>query len=292
MRGIDRFARVGSGVYRRSQRFIRPAHRPSGSGWLLLFLSFAAVPATIIAFAKENLMGIAVNAGGYALFIFAAWLMRHGAAAEADYYNGRIVRPPKWPLKTFAAVVTASATGLIARLGAGHSLWMAAAFALGAFLGMYLTYGFDPRPRKTVAASGAYSADEIIETLDNAKKIITRIEQANGRIHNHDFNSRIQRICEVAGNILTMLEEDPRDIRRARKFLNVYLDGARQVTEGYADTHRYVRDDMLEQNFRNVLDTIEQVFKEQKEKLLENDVFDLDVQIEVLQKQLKREGVI
>ena len=292
MRVMNRFARVGSGVYRRSQQFIRPAHRPSGKGWLLLFLPFAAVPATIIAFAKENLMGIAVNAGGYALFIFAAWLMRQGALAEAEYHNSRISRPPKWPLKTFAAVVAALATGMIAHLGAAHSPWMAAAFALGALLGMYLTYGFDPRARKTVAASGAYSADEIIETIDNAKQTIARIEQANGRIQNHEFNSRIQRICEVAGSILTMLEEDPRDIRRARKFLNVYLDGARQVTEGYADTHRYVVSDVLEQNFCNVLDTIEQVFKEQKEKLLENDVFDLDVQIEVLQKQLQREGVI
>jgi 5-bromo-4-chloroindolyl phosphate hydrolysis protein len=292
MRVINRFTRVGSGVCRRSQQFIRPAHRPSGKGWLLLFLPFAAVPATIVAFAKENLMGIVVNAGGYALFIFAAWLMRHGASVEAEYHNSRVSRPPKWPLKTFAAVVAALATGLIAHLGAGHSPWMAAAFALGAFLGMYLTYGFDPRTRKTVAASGAYSADEIIETIDNAKKTIARIEQANGRIRNHEFNSRIRRICEVAGSILTMLEEDPRDIRRARKFLNVYLDGARQVTEGYADTHRHVVSDVLEQNFCNVLDTIEQVFEEQKEKLLENDVFDLDVQIEVLQKQLKREGVI
>ncbi len=289
---MNRFARVGSGVYRRSQRYIRPVHRPSGSGWLLLFLPFAAIPATIVAFAKENLMGIAVNAGGYALFIFAAWLMRHGAAAEAEYHNSRIARPPQWPLKTFAAVVAASATGLIAHLGAGHSLWMAAAFTLGAFLGMYLTYGFDPRSKKTVASNSAYSADEIIETIDNARKVIATIEQANGRIQNHEFNSRIQRICEVAGSILTMLEEDPRDIRRARKFLNVYLDGARQVTEGYADTHRQVGTDVLEQNFRDVLDTIEQVFREQKEKLLENDVFDLDVQIEVLQKQLKREGVI
>lgn len=292
MRVINRFARVGSGVFRRSQRFIRPAHRPSGSGWLLLFLPFAAVPATIIAFAKENLVGIVVNAGGYALFIFAAWLMRQGVSAEAEYQNSRIAHQPKWPYKMLAAVVAASATGLIAQLGAGHLFWMAAAFALGAFLGMYLTYGFDPRSSKTVAASGAYSADEIIETIDNAKKTIARIEQANGRIRNREFNNRIERICEVAGSVLTMLEEDPRDIRRARKFLNVYLDGARQVTEGYADTHRHVRNDVLEQNFRNVLDTIEQVFNEQKGKLLENDVFDLDVQIEVLQKQLKREGVI
>jgi hypothetical protein len=41
-----------------------------------------------------------------------------------------------------------------------------------------------------------------------------------------------------------------------------------------------------------VLDSIETVFKEQKEKLLEEDLFDLDVQMEVLATQLKNEGVV
>ena len=48
----------------------------------------------------------------------------------------------------------------------------------------------------------------------------------------------------------------------------------------------------MEDNFRNVLVTIEDVFGEQYKKLLENDVLDLDVQIEVLTTQLKREGVL
>jgi len=41
-----------------------------------------------------------------------------------------------------------------------------------------------------------------------------------------------------------------------------------------------------------VLDSIETVFQEQKDKLLEEDLFDLDVQIEVLAKQLKHEGIV
>jgi hypothetical protein len=41
-----------------------------------------------------------------------------------------------------------------------------------------------------------------------------------------------------------------------------------------------------------VLMTIEDVFQEQHQKLLEHDLMDLDVQIEVLATQLKREGVV
>nr|WP_305910298.1 5-bromo-4-chloroindolyl phosphate hydrolysis family protein [Methylomarinum sp. Ch1-1]MDP4522635.1 5-bromo-4-chloroindolyl phosphate hydrolysis family protein [Methylomarinum sp. Ch1-1] len=131
----------------------------------------------------------------------------------------------------------------------------------------------------------------MFRTLEESALIIRDIEQANDKIENPELNQRIERICEIANGILAEIEADPRDIRRARKFLNVYLDGARKVTEGYARTHRHSQSGELEQNFRNVLATIESVFQEQKQKLLEDDVFDLDVQIEVLNTQLKREGI-
>ena len=91
--------------------------------------------------------------------------------------------------------------------------------------------------------------------------------------------------------ITDIVEDDPRDLRRARKFLRTYLDGAQRVTEGYANTHKYGDNGELENNFRNVLDTIETVIEEQKGKLLENNLTELDVQIEVLQMQLEKEGV-
>ena len=65
-----------------------------------------------------------------------------------------------------------------------------------------------------------------------------------------------------------------------------------RVTEGYAHAHRSGHTGELEENFRNVLQTIEGVFDEQHQKLLEHDKLDLDVQIEVLSTQLKKEGVI
>ncbi len=64
------------------------------------------------------------------------------------------------------------------------------------------------------------------------------------------------------------------------------------MTTGYANTHLQAEIPELEQNFRSLLDNIENVFKEQKEKLLQEDLFDLDVQIEVLAKQLKHEGIV
>jgi hypothetical protein len=79
-------------------------------------------------------------------------------------------------------------------------------------------------------------------------------------------------------------------LRRARRFLTVFLEGAEQVSDGYARTHRYSDSAELEQSFRTVLITIEDQFKSQRARLRQADVLDLDVQIEVLKKQLAQEG--
>ncbi|MGZ8223286.1 MAG: 5-bromo-4-chloroindolyl phosphate hydrolysis family protein [Methylobacter sp.] len=282
---MNRFSKVKRTVSDVLQRY-------SPRGLLLYFLPIALIPATFIALGKGHLLNILVNAAGFAFYMLAAWCLRKGLQAEYIYTQSRIARPPEKPLKTIAAIITALTTAMIAWLGAQHSLPVALMFAGGAFLGMYLRYGLDPRDENKITAAQGYSGDEIHQALETSSRIIRNIEQSNERIRNTELNRRIERICAVADSILAEIAADPRDFRRARKFLNVYLDGVLQVTQGYAKTHQQTHSGELEQNFRNVLDTIETVFQEQRQKLLEEDVFDLDVKIEVLNTQLKQEGIL
>lgn len=269
-----------------------PGRFPSPKGILMFLLPLPVLFAAIASLARGDLGGLLGNAAGYGLFLAGALLLRRGLLAEAEYERRRVSRAP-WPLKTLGGGVAALATGVTAWLGAGQHPVMAVAFGLAALLGCYLTYGFDPRAAKRFTdRDGVDTTDRVLEALAQAERGITAIEQATRNIRNAELNNRLRRIAAKARQILTMLEEDPRDLRRARKFLNVYLDGARQVTEGYAKTHARVAAPELEDNFRRVLVTIEEVFQEQQQKLLETDVTDLDVQIEVLTTQLKREGVI
>lgn len=261
-------------------------------GLLLYILPLALIPASVLSFVYADFLRIIINTTGCAGFLFAASLLRKGLAAEAEYQDKKITLAPKWPLKTLAALLVAFTTTGTALLGVGHSLLISIMFGLGALVGMFLLYGFDPRQEKTVIGSHGYSAEEISQTVVEAEAKISGIEHANKQINNRQFKQRIQTICTHAREIVGLLEEDPGDIRRARKFLNIYLDGAFKVTEGYADMHRKYQSEQLTENFDHVLQTIESVFIEQKQKLLEDDVLDLDVQIEVLTAQLKHEGVI
>ncbi len=264
----------------------------SPRGLLLYLLPLSLIPATIMALSRGHLLAIIVNAGGFTAYMLAARCLRRGLRLEREFLKSRIASSVKSSLKFLAAVIAAITTGVIAWLGVQQALMVALLYAGGAFLGMYLSYGFDPRQTKKVAGADGYSSEEIMQVLKESSKKIRSIELANHKINNAELNQRIDRICDIADAILQEIESDPRDLRRSRKFLNVYLNGAKQVTEGYARTHKNTQTGGLEQNFRNVLETIETVFQEQQQKLQEDDIFDLDVQIEVLTTQLKREGIV
>lgn len=261
-------------------------------GLFLYILPLALIPAAILSFVYGDLLRIIINLGGCASYLLSANLLRNGIAAEKEYLDKKITLAPKWPLKTISAVIVSITTAGVAFLGADNTFFVSIAFGLGALAGMTLLYGLDPRQEKKLAGAHGYTTEEISSTIAEAEAQILGIELANKQINNRAFNKRIRDICTQAQEIVGLLEEDPRDIRRARKFLNTYLDGALKVTKGYADMQRKHQSEQLAKNFEHVLYTIESVFVEQKQKLLEDDVLDLDVQIEVLTSQLKNEGVV
>ncbi len=261
-------------------------------GLLLFLFPLPILGALVVSLAKGNMAGVLGDACAGLLFFVGALSMRRGLAIEEDYRHRSIAVPPKIPFKTVGGVAVAVATAIAAYYGAGHSVGIALSFAVGAFAGCYLTYGSDPSKAKgPIAAHHAYTTEEVINALQDATQRVKQIERANREIHNQEMHNRLRRIVESTHKILQLIEEDPRDLRRARKFLNTYLEGTQRITEGYVKMTQQTHSDALAENFRNVLVTIEDVFQEQHRKLLENDVLDLDVQIEVLATQLKREGV-
>ncbi len=258
---------------------------------LLWLLPLPLIPATVIALSSGQLSAFLANAGAYSLFLVGAMLARRGFQQEVLQQRLRFQAAGRWPFKTLGAVTVALATALTAWAGAGHAQPTALAFGAGAFVAFVLLYGLDPRRQAAVAQSRDANVQGVSAALQQAEQKILTIEQACGRIDPPELRQRLVRISALARDILTQIARDPRDLRRARKFLNTYLDGAQRVVSGFAEAHANGRAQLLEENFRRVLVTIEEVFEQQYQRLLENDLRDLDVQMEVLETQLKREGL-
>jgi len=263
-------------------------------GTFLFVLPLPMLLAALLALGRGRLGAFTVDAAGFALFLAAAYLTRRGIQLSRQpptrQYGGR--RRADVPLQNLGGGLLAVTTGLCAFVAVGYGAAISLAFGAVAALGFHLLYGFiAPEPKQ--ASFDRSAADrKVAAALDEAEQRIMAIEEVSRAIGNAELRGRLERIAGRGRQVLDRIAERPQSMRRARKFLTVYLEGTRQVCEGYARTHQAAESRELEQNFRNVLSTIEEVFAEQEKKLLETDVMDLDVQIEVLHTQLKREGII
>jgi 5-bromo-4-chloroindolyl phosphate hydrolysis protein len=223
----------------------------------------------------------------------AGWFLRKARIYEIEANRRKWTRATRVPWRFSAAIFAGGSAFLVTTLLMEHNIFVGALAALGGFAGVIMAYGFDPQyDRKKDVSRFGVTTEEIVEALDEAEQNLAQIQTAAGEIGNTELRSRLGRIVDKTRGILRQIEEDPKDLRRARKFLKVYLSGARDVTRQYASTHSRQQNDELEGNFRNVLMSIEDVIEEQHQKLLDNDVLDLDVKIEVLETQLKHEGII
>ncbi len=263
-------------------------------GFLLYILPLPLLPAFFFSLRDGQIVQALAQAAGFVSVMAAATLIRKGIRLDNEAAKRRLRRRASTvQYRMLGAGLVSAGMFLVAWLGTNnaHSLIESVLYAAAVLLGCYLYYDFDPARKDPEVAAVGITTEELIELLDEAEGRIEGIEQASRQIHNLEFKDRLRRIVKEARDILDTIEKDPADARRARKFLKVYLDGAQQVTEGYARTHTADEKHALEDNFRRVLTTIETVIAEQQLKLAENNLSDLDVTIEVLQMQLEREGV-
>lgn len=257
----------------------------------LLFLFVWPLPiAAFLALLMGDLALLAGSAGPFALTMLAASLLRRGIAAREE---GRQPDGPRRPLTAAAGLIGLSAF-LAALFGADYPWFFALGFGAAAAAGMVLLFGLDaPAPSRPLPGGVSPFTPEERRLIEQSRARIASLESASARLASAEFRSRLDRVAGWARAVIEEIERDPRDLRRARKSLIVYLEGAEKVTARYLETHPRAGDQagVLEESYRTLLDALERAFADQYAKLIENDAMDLDVQIEVLTKRLKEEGV-
>lgn len=263
---------------------LTPNQRPKAL--MLFMLPLPLVAVLLASVVGGELLRMITSAGCLATFVAAALLMRKGLLEEYAFSQRRHVVKAPAPLKLLASLLVGVATGVSAMVLSGNGLFDAVGFGAGAAAGSLLLYGLDPRPSRAAQLDAAGA-----EVLALAEQKILDIEQANSAITCAELTQRLDRITDKARAVLQVLEERPEQLGSARRFLTNYLEGAERVARGFARTHQQTGDQALEEKFRSVLATIESSFDQQRERLLEDDMMDLDVQIEVLKTQIEREGV-
>lgn len=253
---------------------------------LLFVLPFAiAIPA----FWRDP-VGLALGLGAFALLMLSAWLTREGVRAEDAYNARKVARRPGIPRKMFGSVLMG---GGLALAGVSPEGGLLAPIIFGV-LGTVLhgaAFGPDPLTDKTAEDIDLFQSDRVARVVDEAERYLEEMREAVATLGDRHLNDRVAQFAATARRMCRTVEDDPRDLTGVRRYLGVYLLGARDAGRKFAELYARKHDPHARKDFEALLDDLEKSFAARTEKLLIDDKTDLDVEIEVLRERLDREGV-
>jgi 5-bromo-4-chloroindolyl phosphate hydrolysis protein len=109
------------------------------------------------------------------------------------------------------------------------------------------------------------------------------------RARDRQLKARVDRFTATARKLFRTVEDDPRDLTAARKYLGVYLQGAKEATVKFADLYASGRNLKMRDDYLSLLDDLETTFANRTTALLSDNHTDLNVEIEVLRDRLRFE---
>lgn len=263
---------------------VAPRRRDGRSG-VLFFLP--------ILFAINGLRGepraLVLGLAAAAVLMLAAWLTRDGIRAHNAYDERKVARKPAIPRKLFGAVLTGAALvigGMIAQPGLVYPMLFGlagTALHLGAF-------GLDPMSNKGLEGVDDFQVQRVARAVDEAEALLAGMKDAILRAGDRTLEARVEKFAVTARGLFRSVEGDPGDLTAARKYLSVYLLGARDATVKFADAYSQARDSKIRTDYESLLADLETTFAQRTKSLLSGSHTDLDVEIQVLRDRLKLES--
>lgn len=238
----------------------------------------------------QPVAAIATDLAGMGGLLLSAWLTRDGVRAEDAYAERTVARRPAIPRKIFGAVSMGMGVALLVFGGQWAVLpalligVIAAALHLGAF-------GLDPLSDKGLAGVDRMQSDRIARKIDEAEKLLDQMRDAIRRARDTQVEDRVAGFCETVRVLFRQVEADPRDLPAARRYLGVYLQGARDATMQFVNLYTRGRDAQVRADYIAFLDDLDQNFASRTTAFLRDDRTNFDIETEVLRERLNRENM-
>ena len=262
--------------------------RRTRAGGRVNLLFFVPIPYALIAFGQEP-AGLFRNLLAFGLLTLAAWLTREGIIAQEAYEGRNVAKRPAIPRKLFASLLIGA--GLFVGGMATGSILNPFIFAvLGAVL-HFAAFGPDPLKDKGMEGIDSYQSGRVARAVDEAEKHLAAMKDAILRAHDRSLEARVDKFQTTAREMFRTVEADPRDLVAARRYLGVYLLGAKDATVKFVDLWNSTRDPQARADYEQLLTDLEANFSARTRTLLADDRDALDIEISVLRERLEREGI-
>ena len=140
--------------------------------------------------------------------------------------------------------------------------------------------------------AGDGAGDErVLRAVDEGERLLAEMRDRILESGDRELVARVERFRDTARTLFREVEEDPRDLSGVRRYLGVYLLGARDATARFTDVWRREHDRKARADYVALLDDLDQTFAARTRQLIEGARTDLDIEIGVLRDRLEREGV-
>lgn len=169
--------------------------------------------------------------------------------------------------------------------------WVVSLFMTGcAFVGYWWTYGLPQQNRKP-AIDYDHMPTATREAIQHAYNDLDEITALRQQLNEEDaaLAETLDKVIEQSYVIMDLLVKAPEDAGRARRFLNVYINRIKEILQQYLKLTKHGKAEHLRQRLAETLAAVEKAFREKKSQLLDDDIFKLDIQLEVLDEQIKHE---
>jgi len=127
--------------------------------------------------------------------------------------------------------------------------------------------------------------------VDEAQAHLAQMTTTIASLNDRRLIARVAIFQQTARHMIATVEADPRDLTSVRRYLGVYLMGARDATAKFVALYRHTNDTTARAKYESLLTDLEQNFAARTEKILVDDHADMDIEINVLRDRLQREGV-
>ena len=127
--------------------------------------------------------------------------------------------------------------------------------------------------------------------VEAAEANLRAMSQAILRTGDRRLEARVGLFAATARQLFEQVEQNPGGLAPARRYLGVYLEGARDATIKFADLYAQTRDPRALADYEALLADLEASFSALAQRLHEGGRTDMDIEIEVLRDRLAREGV-
>lgn len=145
-----------------------------------------------------------------------------------------------------------------------------------------------------VKLSALNNGEMLHEKLGEAGEDYERIRRAGMEIRDDGLSKKVIRLQDTAYSILCYLTENPNKISSARRYIDYYQETAANVLENYVMFQKAGLDtkeaEQVKKNTLEAVDTLNAAFCMQFEKLMQNELMDMEADLNLLKQTLYSEG--